>query len=79
MPNDDSLELLLDIARDPELGERFPNGSSLIASDDPHFTELVTQATEEGRPVVVVLPGNSYFVVEGKRRSAPLAGILHLA
>jgi hypothetical protein len=69
----------MDIARDPDLGDRFPNRSSLIASDDPCFSELVTEASDEGRPVVVVLPGNSYFVLEGQRRSSPLAGVLHLA
>lgn len=76
----DALELLLDIARDPDLGERFPNGSSLIASDDPCFSELVTEATDEGHPVVVVLPGHHYFVLEGRKRpSSPLTGVLHLA
>jgi hypothetical protein len=76
--HDDSLDLFLDVARDPELGERFPDGSCLIASDDPYFSELVTEATNEGLPVVVVLPGHHYFVVEGKR-SSELSGVLHLS
>jgi hypothetical protein len=75
---DDALALLLDIARDPGLGERFPDGSALIASDDPYFSELVTEAIDDRRRVVVVLPGNHYFVLAG-RRSESLTGELHLA
>jgi hypothetical protein len=53
------------MVHDPELEGRFPNHAAFVSSDAPHFSAFVSEATGEGRPVVVAFPGGGYMIVEG--------------
>lgn len=51
--------------------DRYPSGTSFIAADLPSFDAHFRRVTNEGRPVVVVLPDGDEVLLQPRRGSVP--------
>ncbi len=75
---DASFDLLARIATDEAVAGRYPDGTRIIASDNPEFSKLVEAAVGEERPVAVVMPDGSDIVWRPRDPVAGLGALLLL-
>lgn len=67
-PMDRAVEATVKALEDPD---RYPSGTSFLAADLPSFDAHFRRITDEGRPIVVVLPDGEELVLQpGRHRLA---------
>lgn len=59
---DAGFDLLSRIAIEPDLDERYPNGTVIIAADLPNTSALIARAVSEDKPIALVFPDGSDVV-----------------
>lgn len=62
---DKAFDRLIEAAVDPAIGDRYPSGTSFIASDLPSFPALLNDRLNRGLPVAVVFPDGRELIFSG--------------
>lgn len=74
---DAALDLFTRVAVDPDMDDRYPNGTVFIAVDSPHTSKFIANAIADRKPIALVFPDGSDVLARPPKMKGPALALAH--